>query len=322
MRQTVIETLKREKIDLCQKFIFRMENADNTQLFDSIKISGLQTPLLLWKKGDEVILLHGYQRWLVAKELGLEELPVRIYEKPDNFEEILKAVYLENASNRDLNIVEKSLFINKLIHLLNDIDVFKWMSLLHFPPKENTLDLLRKIAELPLIWQDFIVRKNVPLKRIGNLVKTKVATELENLLIGGIGLNKIEQIINLLNETVLREKREEGELLEDILTTIETENKAGTAGKLALPDAILLKLSLLRYPLLSKYQQEFKRKRDRLKLPKNLRLQSDPGMEKEGFMMMMDIKSENDFMAFVDWLKKYEKELISLTERNFHSETI
>ena len=70
------------------------ENEDVSELLELICQSGWVKPLVI--TSDNVII-SGHRRWKAALELGIESIPVEVYEFPDDLAE-LEVLLLENAS--------------------------------------------------------------------------------------------------------------------------------------------------------------------------------------------------------------------------------
>lgn len=48
-------------------------------LSHSIKKRGIQTPLVLYKYNNELRICDGWNRWILAKELGIQNIPAVIF---------------------------------------------------------------------------------------------------------------------------------------------------------------------------------------------------------------------------------------------------
>jgi ParB family chromosome partitioning protein len=70
----------------------------------SVRSDGVLQPLLVRRVGDRYQLIAGERRWRAAKEVGLETVPVRVVEVPDD--RLLEVALIENVHRADLNPVE------------------------------------------------------------------------------------------------------------------------------------------------------------------------------------------------------------------------
>jgi ParB/RepB/Spo0J family partition protein len=82
-------------------------------LTESAKKSGILEPIHVAKIGDEYLCIDGGARLLVAQNLGLEEVPVKIYEK--TLEDAMKLTGEIQLTKDDLTPAEKGKFVMMLV---------------------------------------------------------------------------------------------------------------------------------------------------------------------------------------------------------------
>jgi hypothetical protein len=58
---------------------------DAIGLCQNIRDNGLRDPLDMWKDGDKLILRKGFRRLVILKELGYDEVPVRVWRSEKDF---------------------------------------------------------------------------------------------------------------------------------------------------------------------------------------------------------------------------------------------
>lgn len=88
------------------------------ELADSIRERGIMQPLLVRKIGDERYeIIAGERRYRAAKLVGLDEVPVRILEADDQAAAAIALI--ENMQREDLNPLEESRGLSRLIHEFN-----------------------------------------------------------------------------------------------------------------------------------------------------------------------------------------------------------
>ncbi|UMZ75177.1 ParB/RepB/Spo0J family partition protein [Natranaerofaba carboxydovora] len=83
------------------------------ELTESIKNHGVLQPLIVRKLGELYQIIAGERRWKAAKEAGLKKVPIILKDLSDS--EVMQVALLENIQREDLNPLEKSLALNKLI---------------------------------------------------------------------------------------------------------------------------------------------------------------------------------------------------------------
>ena len=94
-------------------------DSEYESLKKAISEYGITNPIICYESGNEYIILSGHRRAKVAKELGLNKVPVRIIENPQKlgwskFDEL---VFLgsENLSSRKQNPIDVARFASDLI---------------------------------------------------------------------------------------------------------------------------------------------------------------------------------------------------------------
>lgn len=86
---------------------------DFVQLVDSVKESGIVTPLLVSKRESAYRLIAGERRWRAAQKAGLDRVPVIVREASGR--EMLELALIENLHRKDLNPIEEALAYRRLI---------------------------------------------------------------------------------------------------------------------------------------------------------------------------------------------------------------
>lgn len=77
------------------------------ELSNSIKQQGVNSPVLVRRRGDTFEIIAGERRWRAAKKAGLNTIPVIIKDYSD--EQSLEIAIVENLQREDLNPIEEAL---------------------------------------------------------------------------------------------------------------------------------------------------------------------------------------------------------------------
>lgn len=83
------------------------------ELADSIKQYGMLQPILVTPKDDFYEIIAGERRWRVAKQAGLNEVPVMIRKYNEN--EIVEIALIENIQRDNLNPIEEAIAYKRLM---------------------------------------------------------------------------------------------------------------------------------------------------------------------------------------------------------------
>ena len=116
---------------------------DTSRMTTSIRILGIVHPVILVET-DGLKIISGLKRILAAAELGIKDIPARIYaEEEKSDEKFIKIAIYDNLAARELTYLEKALALSKLHKLCN------------VPPEE----LMEEFAgpfDIPPIWEKFL----------------------------------------------------------------------------------------------------------------------------------------------------------------------
>ena len=295
-------------------FNYHYWNYSFHKLENSIKKSGINNPITILQKQNELILIHGFRRLEIAKKLNLSEVPVKIYTKDKSIEELLKESVLENTINIELNIYEKCKIIQILNTHFSNYDKYYWQKLLELPLDKKYESTINSILQFPKEWIEFFINRSVPLKRIMIFSKIKEIKILSKLLPLNIGLNKMEQMFQFLFEISRRDEI----TIESILDCInyETILKDPSIEKQNVVTILYEKLYNLRYPLQSEYLKKVDTKVKKIELINNIKINYDKTFERSGINFILNVNSETDLQNSIEWLKNNTNKIIEITRKN------
>ena len=294
-------------------FNYHYWNYPFQKLENSIINSGINNPITLLQKQNELIVVHGFRRIEIAKKLNLSEIHVKIYPEEKSAEELFKGSVLENTVNTELNIYEKC----KIIQILNihfpNFDKYYWQKLLKLPLDKKYGSTINSILQFPKEWMEFFIDKNVPFKRIMTFSKIKEIELLSKLLPLNIGLNKMEQIFQFLFEISKRDEVTVKSILDRI--NYETILKDPSIEKQNIVTILYDKLYNLRYPLQSEYLKKVDTKIKELKPINNIKIKYDKTFERSGINFILNVNSKNDLQNSIEWLKNNTNKIVNITEK-------
>lgn len=184
-------------------------NEDTDDLVASVKHVGLVNPPLLIKTNTHYTIVCGFRRISAYRCLGLDCINARTL--PQNTKKLECATYaiVDNAYQRQLNLVEMSRSFNLLDRFMDknkhpDIK-FKAMGL---PENESLIKKVKKIDRLPQALKNGILSNTLSLAMalaLGRLDE-KTGSELVQLFAGlKLSLNKQREIFTLIKEIAHRD---------------------------------------------------------------------------------------------------------------------
>jgi len=294
-------------------FNYHYWNYPFQKLENSIINSGINNPITLLQKQNELIVVHGFRRIEIAKKLNLSEIYVKIYPEEKSAEELFKGSVLENTVNMELNIYEKCKIIQILNIHFSNFDKYYWQKLLKLPLDKKYGSTINSILQFPKEWMEFFIDKNVPFKRIMTFSKIKEIELLSKLLLLNIGLNKMEQIFQFLFEISKRDEVTVKSILDCI--NYETILKDPSIEKQNIVTILYDKLYNLRYPLQSEYLKKVDTKIKELKPINNIKIKYDKTFERSGINFILNVNSKNDLQNSIEWLKNNTNKIVNITEK-------
>ncbi|MBN1419030.1 MAG: ParB N-terminal domain-containing protein [Planctomycetes bacterium] len=132
----------------------------------SIEAAGVLCPVVAVREGDAVVLVTGFRRVLVARELGLSSVPVRLLDSDAEAREAFRLGLWENIAHRRFHAVEIAAILARLGGILGAGDAeieAAWLRPLGIP-SPGMLRLYRRIEELDPDVRDALARDAIDVR--------------------------------------------------------------------------------------------------------------------------------------------------------------
>lgn len=189
--------------------------APDSRLEQSIRAHGVVSPLAAVWRADRPVLLCGWRRLDVCRELGLSSIPVRMFDIPDNITAFDLAVG-ENLSLRGFDFLEKADILDRYagfgLHekaLLRDI-----CPRLSIPSSRRYLDVYLKAARGGEELRRFAAEHNPDLPAVRALLELKEDVyPLLFPILSRLSRNKRVELLDHLLETSRRDELTPRDLL-------------------------------------------------------------------------------------------------------------
>lgn len=248
----------------------------------------------------------GYKRIMVLKDLGAETVTAHLYPSGNDLA-LFSLGLAENLGTRPLNLVEKSLALDRLIHLfgLSREDVAQQ----HLPTLElgtdpETLDLYLSLASLEDDIKESLVRDRISIATAQRLAGLAPADRLAfHRLITDLvpGKNRQLQILTLLLDIVRIERAALSRLLEEneIQRLVHDQTVQTPVRARRVQEA----LHRRRYPRFSQAEQQFQELKKKLKLPAHVSLMPPPYFEDQTYRLTITFQSQKQLLAAQKALK-------------------
>ena len=273
------------------------------------RISLVNPPILAQiRNGSKYRIVSGFKRILAAIHLNKKTIPALIHEDlgvEPQYELFLKSLY-DNVSTRELNPIEKSIVITKLVvvfKISEDEIMEKFFPLLELGSNRKVLETYLRINDL---------EDNIKIAIVEDFISAEAAVQLLNYTHDDrqsmyelfcdlkLGKNRQKEFIRLLNDISLRDHIPIFGILhqETILTIVKNEKLTSTQ-KLSEVRDILRKQ---RFPLLISAEEKFNQIKKELKLPPRINFNPPPFFENEYYSMKIEFKDEKEFDSMLNLL--------------------
>lgn len=201
---------------------------DSRQLQSSIQTYGILHPPRLLRDGNQLLILDGFERIKVAREMGVKELTCYVYDQEHLSRQNAFLLCIElNRLSRPFNLVEKAQLLKAAHQLFSGSGIPKaFWTLTEIPHNIRSIQQFKALLKLPVTIQKYAVNNNTSLATILMFLNFK-AEEVEKLaaqlFILPLNQNKLSEILNLLLDISKREEKSPQAVLDDMLPALELE---------------------------------------------------------------------------------------------------
>jgi ParB-like chromosome segregation protein Spo0J len=264
-------------------------------LIHSIQEFGLiNLPIVVRGREGRVDVVSGYRRILALKNLQIREIPCR--DTTDSGLSPLQLLLLnfhENRVTREFNEVEKAMILARLVlYIPREEIIHSYMPLLSLPSRESALDLFLNMEGQSHTVKRALARGEIPVKAFEALLEVEShfrSDLIKSILNLRLTFNQQLQFIELTNDICLRDSIDIPELFNQTPFVEIMEDE-----KLNLPQktkAILGLLRSVRFPLLTRSEESFRRAISGLGLPDGTRIFHPPFFEGTEYRLEIPFKN-------------------------------
>lgn len=274
-------------------------------LISSIREIGVVHPVILAPLGDVFHIVCGHRRIQACNELKQTEIPARILGGGESQETLIKICLLENSSHRRYSDVEKSMILDRLraAGTGEGAIIRKYMPLIGLErSKKLFLDFLAT-EKLPPGLKRILHDSNVPLRNFIVLLKWEdqsrnAAETLFSTLRPGI--NKWRGLLELADETAVRENRPPAEILTQAEILSLLDNKELSISEQY--DRIFRLLFQRRYPTLAELKRKVLLTLDKLSLDDRIKIRTAENFENGEIKVELKFTTREQLISQVDQL--------------------
>ncbi len=304
-----IQKIPLSQVDLSDETFSINFHPDLKILHSSISELGLIQPVLLREKGERYQIISGFRRIAVLNELGIPDVPSRIFNKDEKDELQFFSIALhENMTTRGLNSVEKAIALYKLIYIFKiepSAVIQTYLPLLYLEPNEKILNTYLSLAKMEEEVKDYVLREEVSrsnIRRLSNLLPEERMALIPFLSSLKLGENRLKEILMLLEEISQRNQLKIGEILcKPELQTILSQNDMTPSQKTERVKKLLLNI---RYPRFSQLEKSFEKRRRDLNLPPHISLHHQPYFEGKGLSIEFRFETIKEYQEIISFLSQ------------------
>jgi hypothetical protein len=293
------EAVQLTALDFHDKTFWIGSSEDHTNIQHSIKEVRVINPPSLRRNGDKYQIICGWKRINVCKRLGYDEIPSSVYEMNElSCEDCLKFVFYDNQQRfTDIDKAEL-IFKFKFLCSLNDDDIIrKVLPMIGIGATRKNLEGYMSLAGLESEIREAYYGQKISLEQVVLLTEVDVNQRLE--IFGRIfkrfklNNNETREIIRELLAVASRDKMSVGEVIDHILSEI-----GGSGGK----NEFRHVLRSLRYPTLSKVEENYKTCLTGFNLPEDIGIFHSPFYEGNDLEIRLRFKSSGRLSEILTYL--------------------
>ena len=268
---------------------------DLEELRVSINTVGLINPVVLTKKHETFTIVCGRQRIMAFQKLGKNIIDARVLDGISDEGLLLLSLH-DNLFARGFNEIEKAIIIKKFLEIGYSYErlTSQITPLIDMPPNKKIID---KYLSLLLLEKEFRVlvargkmelEKAILLAQLDNAERDYVYKILFKESSPNVNETK-EAIRNLLDLMMIKQTDAKGVLVSDEIKSVLSDNKTNKRQK---GEKVCKILKTMRYPTISKKEEEFSKSCNGLGLDNHVRITHSKYFE--GNDIQITIKTSNE----------------------------
>lgn len=278
---------------------------DLAPLKESIRSVGLINPPVLRKRPDyRYQIVCGYKRIRALRELGVDSVPCRLASPETSDESCLLLSLHDNVAHRELNPIEKSLALNRLLTYFSEEKIVRdFLPLLKLQPHITQFRLYQPLCLMDMPIRDAVIDGIIDVHSAHRLSRLDAESRecLAGLLIHlKLSVSKQAEVITTIAEISLRD----GVAIKAVagdpdIRSILANDKLNRPQK---GDALLRYLRQKRYPRLSARERQVKGMLGRVPLPPGASIAPPPFFEDNRYCLSVYFTSWRELKEKLDKL--------------------
>lgn len=288
-------------IDFNDLTLFTGYKEDISSIQDSIREIGIINPPILMHKGEGYQIITGWKRLISSRKLGHTQALCSVYGSGEiSDKECIKIIYQDNrATMSELELAELIMLFGQLCspddkELINNV-----LPLFGIPPSRKHLDKIISLSSLQKEIKDSFYTGGITIEQAQMLSELTPENRgpilLDVILKYRLNKNESRQVIGNIEEITLRDQKSVIEVINEVENAMD-DNKKGK-------NELRQQLKRLRYPALSKVEEEYKRQLDNLNLPREVNIFVHQYFEGNDIELRLKVKSPEEFSKILSSLE-------------------
>jgi len=307
LSRTKTQSLDTDGIDLDDaSYLIPCFEDDEILKFSIASIGMVNFPVVQARLKRKPIVVLGRRRLEAAREIGMEQVTVRIIpsEMPETDGFVL--AFWDNLAHRGFDLPTKAMIVKRLLELFpKPIVAYEFLPLLGIPPRGPRLERLRKLADLEHPAMQALADGRIQEKTAALLAemdfrdRTVVLDVIERL---GMNANKNAETVSHLFDLSVFQRRSVTELLAEELAA-----RVLNDDELSKPEKAERFRDLVRswkFPDLADREREFGQWRRDLALTAGINVQPAEGFEGDEYSVKISCRSRDRVKKMIDLIRE------------------
>ena len=293
IQSAYLETVVLDRINSQDESYRITTRPDIDELLMSIRHEGLLSPPLLIKRASVFVIVSGFRRIAVCRQLGCKKIDARVLGPDIGALDCLRLAIADNAFQRPLNLIEISRSLQKLSALLNNSKrLTESAATLGLPTNPSIIAKMKDLCLLPPSIQRAILDQTVSLSmavELGNLDPEDAIAFVRLFNQLKLSLNKQREIVTLVREIAERDSISIEQVMERKRLHAMLNRKDLDRGHMGRKIRSILRQE--RYPRLVATERLFDSYRKKLKLGEGIKLTPPKEFEGNFFTLTLSFNS-------------------------------
>ncbi len=280
---------------------YRIKTGDTSDILKpSIRSGGVVNPPVLIPQGSYFQIVTGFSRIKACRRLGIEAISCHLL--PANAESVqcAKIAVIDNAMQRDLNLMEQANAIGLLARFQSGIaPIGQAARECGIPVHDTMVAKLLTVRQMPPQWQEALAVGDIALPialQLHAMPDKEDAQALVQLLLDlNFGLNRQREIL----DWIVGIARREGRSIDDVVNSDDLRDIRCSADldRKQRGQAIRRILEKLRFPQIVRYQSRYDQAVKSLKLTKGTHLIAPSNFEGQTYSLKFDFQDLSELRA-------------------------